>query len=57
MADQLKDALAQMQAARARYQAAKTKRALRDGAEDLEFWTNKAAMLGVVVEKKMGGAA
>ena len=51
MAEQLKHAVEQMQAARARYQAATTKRALRDGAEDLEFWSNKAAMLDVMVRK------
>ena len=51
MQDQLKHAVEQMEAARTRYQAAKTKRALRDGAEDLEFWSNKAAMLDVMVRK------
>jgi hypothetical protein len=55
MADQLKHAVEQMQAARARYQAATTKRTMRDAAEDLEFWSNKAAMLEVMVRK--GGAA
>jgi hypothetical protein len=45
-------------AARAACAAAKTKRATRDAMEDLEFWTNKAAMLGVMFQRGMiGGAA
>ena len=38
--------------------SAKSKRALRDAMEDLEFWSSKAAMLDVMFRKGMiGGAA
>ena len=51
MEEQLKHAVEQMQAARAVYQAAKGKRALQEAASDFEFWSSKAAMLDVMVQK------
>lgn len=40
---QLKIAEAELTAARARYNAAKTQKARRNAAEDIEFWSNKTA--------------
>jgi len=54
------DAEAKMQAARAVYVNAKSKAAIRNAADDFEFWSNKAAMLDVMWKKGMlsqGGAA
>ena len=42
-----------MQAAKAAYINAKSKRAMRDAGEDFEFWSNKAAMLQVMADKGM----
>jgi hypothetical protein len=44
--------------ARQACKAASSKRAIRDALEDLEFWSNKAAMLSTMFQRGMiGGAA
>lgn len=48
---QLKNAEQQMQAARARYIATTGKKAMRETADDLEFWSNKAATLAAMVSR------
>jgi hypothetical protein len=48
MDKQLAEAVTKMEQARAAYKAAKSRRAMRDAAEELEFWSNKAAMLAVM---------
>ena len=42
------NALEKMQQAKAKWDAAKTKKANRDAREDFEFWSDKAAMLEVM---------
>ena len=52
------EAEAAADAARAAVKQATTKRAISAALEDLEFWTNKAAMLSVMFQRGMiGGAA
>jgi hypothetical protein len=46
------------EAARAATKAAKSRKAIREALEDLEFWSNKLAMLSVMHQRGMiGGAA
>jgi hypothetical protein len=49
--EKFNEATSQRDAARIAFQAATTNRARRDAAEELEFWTSKVAMLGVMVER------
>lgn len=53
------EAVAKMNEAKAKYAAAKSKRAINDAYDDIEFWSNKAAMLDVMAKRGMlqGGAA
>lgn len=44
-ADELEKARAESARARARYEAATTKKAKREAAENLEFWTNMTAFM------------
>lgn len=44
-AEQLEAATKEADAARFAYETARTKKAKREAAEDLEFWTNKTAFL------------
>ena len=48
LTQQLAEASAAVDAARHAYETARTQKARRDAAEDLEFWTNKRAFLGTV---------
>ena len=49
----LTDAQEQRRLAGLRFHLAKSNRAKRDASEDLEFWSNKVAMLAVMVEKNI----
>ena len=48
LTQQLAEASAAVDAARLAYETARTQKAHRDAAEDLEFWTNKRAFLTTV---------
>lgn len=47
----MQNAIKEMQAAKIRWDAAKTKKAMREAREDYKFWSNKAAMLEVISRK------
>ena len=52
----LVDAESELRLARLRYQVAKSNRAMRDAREDVDFWSNKVAMLALIFERGMGTA-
>ena len=47
----MNQAIKEMQCAKAKWDAAKTKKEMREAREDYEFWSNKAAMLEVMSRK------
>lgn len=49
----LVDAENNLRIARLRYQIAKGNRAMHDAREDVDFWSDKVAMLAVMLEKGM----
>lgn len=49
----LVDAESELRLARLRYQVAKSNRAMREAREDVDFWSDKVAMLTVMFEKGM----
>lgn len=49
----LVDAESELRLAQLRYHLAKSNRAMRDAREDIDFWSDKAAMLTVMFEKGM----
>ena len=51
------DAEESLRIARLRYHVAKSNRAMRDAREDVDFWSNKVAMLTIMLEKNMFKAA
>ena len=51
MNEALRQAMENMQTAKTAWDAAKTKKAMRDAREDFEFWSDKAAMLEVMSRK------
>ena len=49
----LVDAESELRLAQLRYHLAKSNRAMRDAREDIDFWSDKVAMLSVMFEKGM----
>lgn len=47
----LVDAESELRLAQLRYHLAKSNRAMRDAREDIDFWSDKVAMLSVMFEK------
>ena len=51
----LVDAENSLRIARLQYQVAKSNRAMRAAREDVDFWSDKVAMLTIMFEKQMIG--
>lgn len=49
----LVDAESELRLAQLKYHLAKSNRAMRDAREDIDFWSDKVAMLSVMFEKGM----
>lgn len=49
----LVDAESELRLARLRYQIAKSNRAMREASEDVDFWSDKVAMLTVMFDRGM----
>ena len=49
----LVDAESSLRIARLQYQVAKSNRAMRDARENVDFWSDKVAMLTIMFEKGM----